>query len=163
MAADLLGDGNIKVTWVTGDSSVASVSAPTATELNGGVDLQERITRDGLGIEPEQEAVDNTSLASRKETEDAGTVKESIELTYKRAESSGDDTAYNTLAPGTLGFLAVRRNLPHETAWAAGQEAEIYPVRCGERRRQPPELNTPQTIVQKMFNHTAGDSNATVA
>jgi hypothetical protein len=163
MAADLLGDGNIKCTFVTGDDAIASVSAPTAVELNGGVDLQERITRDGLGIEPEQEAVDNTSLASRKETEDAGTVKESIELTYKRAESSGDDTAYNTLAPGTLGFLAVRRNRPHEEAWEAGDEAEIYPVRCGERRRQPPELNTPQTVVQKMFNHTAGDSNATVA
>jgi len=163
MAADLLGDGQIKVTFVAGESSVASVSAPTAAELNGGVDLQERITRDGLGIEPEQEAVDNTSLASTKETEDAGTVKDSVELTYKRAQSSGDDTAYNTLAPGTLGFLAVRRNRPHAEAWEAGDEAEIYPVRCGARRRQPPELNTPQTVIQKLFVHSESDDNATVA
>lgn len=163
MAADLLGDGKIKVTYITGEGSVASVSAPTAAELNAGVDLQERITRDGLGIEPEQEAVDNTSLASRKETEDAGTVKDSVELTYKRAQSSGDDIAYNTLVPDGLGFLAVRRNLDHETAWVAGQEAEIYPVRCGARRRQPPELNTPQTVIQKLFVHSESDDNATVA
>jgi hypothetical protein len=163
MAADLLGDGNIKVTFVAGSGAVASVTAPLASALNGGTDLQERMTRDGLDIDPDQEAVDNTSLASTKETEDAGTVKESIELTYKRAQATVDDTAYNTLVPGQLGFLAIRRNMAHATAWAAGQEAEIYPVRCGARRRQPPRINEPQTVKQKMFNHTAGDDNATVA
>jgi hypothetical protein len=160
MAADLLGDGNVKVTFVL---AVASISAPTAAELNGGTDLQERITKEGLGIEPDQSAVDNMSLASRTETEDAGTTKYEIELTYKRAEQSADDTAYNTLVPNQLGYLAVRRNKANEDPWVAGDEAEVYPVRCGTRRRQPPELNTPQTVMQKLFNHTSGDDDATVA
>lgn len=160
MAADLLGDGNVKVTFVL---TLSSITAPSAAQLNAGTDLQERITKEGLGIEPDQSPVDNMSLASRTETEDAGTTKYEIELTYKRAEESVDDIAYNTLVPNQLGFLAVRRNLPNEDAWAAGQEAEIYPVRCGTRRRQPPELNTPQTVMQKLFNHTSGDDDATVA
>lgn len=160
MAADLLGDGMVKVTFCL---SIASVSAPTAAELNAGTDLQERITKEGLGIEPDQSPVDNTSLASRAETEDAGTTKYEIELTYKRAQEAADDVAYNTLVPGQLGYLAVRRNRPHEEPWEAGDEAEIYPVRCGTRRRQPPELNAPQTVVQRMFNYSEGDPDAVVA
>jgi hypothetical protein len=158
--ADLLGDGNVKVTFVL---TVADTSAPAAAELNAGTDLQEYITKDGLAIEPEQAAVDNTSLASRTETEDAGTTKYSIEFTVKRQDTDLGDVGYNTLAPGQLGYVAIRRNLPHEDAWAAGQAAEVHPVRCGTRRMQPPALNTPQTFVSKLFNHTSGDPDAVVA
>lgn len=160
MSADLLGDGNVKVTFVT---TLSSISAPTATQLNAGVDLQEFITKEGLNIKPDQASVDNTALASRSETEDAGTVKHEIALTYKRKEQAVDDIAFNTLVPRTLGWLAVRRNLANETAWAALQEAEIYPVRCGTYMRQPPKLNEPQVVEQKMFNHEAADTEAVVA
>lgn len=158
--SDLLGDGNVKVTFAL---AVASIGAPTAAELNAGTDLQEVLTKEGLDIKPDQSAVDNTSLASRSETEDAGTTKYEINLTWKKQEDLVDDVAYSALVPGTLGFLAVRRNLPHETAWAATQDVEVYPVRCGAFMRQPPKLNEPQTVEQKMFNHTQPDTEATVA
>lgn len=161
--ADLLGDGNIKATFVAGDGAIANISGPTAAELNGGVDLQTVITKEGLDISPEQAAVDNTALSSRAETEDAGTVKYTINLTYKRQQATVDDIGWTTLVPGTLGYLAVRRNMAHETAWAAGQEVEVYPVRCGTRNRQAPRLNEPQTVQQRMFNHTEADSDAVVA
>lgn len=160
MAADLLGDGNVKATFAL---SVASISAPTAAELNAGTDLQTVITKEGLDISPEQAAVDNTALSSTAETEDAGTVKHEITLTYKRKQNSGDDIGFNTLVPGTLGYLAVRRNLAHGTSWATGQEVEVYPVRVGTYMRQPPKLNEPQTIEQKLFVHEAADDTATVA
>src|SRR3954467_3391545 len=105
--ADLLGDGNVKVTFCL---TIANISAPTAAELNAGVDLQEWITKDGLGISPEQASVDNTALASRDETEDAGTVKYGIELTVKRKEDEVNDTGWDTLTDRQLGYLAVRRN-----------------------------------------------------
>jgi hypothetical protein len=158
--ADLLGDGNVKVTFCL---TIANISAPTAAELNAGVDLQEWITKDGLGISPEQASVDNTALASRDETEDAGTVKYSIELTVKRKEDEVNDTGWDTLTDRQLGYLAVRRNLPHETAWAAGQKGEVYPVRCGRPNMQPPELNAAQRFVSKLFNHTTADADVTVA
>lgn len=158
--ADLLGDGNVKVTFCL---TVADISNPTAAELNAGVDLQTVITKDGLNIAPEQAAVDNTALASRDETEDAGTVKYSLELTVKRQEDPDDDIGWNTLTDRQLGFLAVRRNRAHEEDWEADDPAEIYPVRCGRPNMQPPELNAAQRFVSKLFNHTAPDTAASVA
>jgi len=158
--ADLLGDGNVKVTFVL---AVANVSLPTATELNGGTDLQTVITKEGLDIKPDQASVDNTALASTSETEDAGTTKYEITLTWKRQQATVDDIGYTTLVPGTLGYLCVRRNKAHDSSWAADDEAEVYPVRCGARMRQAPKLNEPQTVDQKLFNHTQADTEATVA
>ncbi|OLT24419.1 hypothetical protein BJF79_13840 [Actinomadura sp. CNU-125] len=160
MAADLLGDGNVKVSFVL---TVANIAAPTATELNGGTDLQEYITKEGLEISAEQTPVDNTALASVAETEDAGTTKYEITLTYKRKALTADDVAFTTLVPGTLGYLCVRRNKAHTTAWAASDEVEVYPVRVGSYMRQPPALNEPQTVQQRLFNHEAPDTEASVA
>lgn len=158
--SDLLGDGNVKVTWVL---AIPTISAPIAATLNGGVDLQTLITKDGLSIEPEQSPVDNTSLASRDETEDAGTLKYSLELTVKRQETPVDDVGWNTLVDRQLGYLVVRRTLAHETAYAAGQEVEVYPARCGRPRMMPPALNEAQKFAVKLFNHTSPDTRATVA
>lgn len=158
--ADLLGDGNVKVTFCL---TVADIHNPTAGELNAGVDLQTVITKDGLNIAPDQASVDNTSLASRDETEDAGTVSYSIELTVKRQDTTLADVGWNTLTDRQLGYLAVRRNRPHEDDWEAGDPAEIYPVRCGRPNMQPPELNAAQRFTSKLFNHAAADSQATVA
>ncbi|MBN6054514.1 hypothetical protein JYK22_21410, partial [Nonomuraea sp. RK-328] len=158
--ADLLGDGNVKVTFAL---TIADISAPTAAECNAGVDLQTVITKDGLNISPEQAAVDNTALASRDETEDAGTVKYSIELTVKRQDTTLTDIGWNTLTDRQLGYLIVRRDRDHEDAYAAGQPVEVYPVRCGRPNMQPPELNAAQRFVSKLFNHTAPDTQAVVA
>lgn len=158
--SDLLGDGNIKVTWLP---TLSDIHNPPAAELNAGQDLQTVLTKDGLDIQPEQASVDNTSLASRDETEDAGTVKYSLELTYKIQEDPVDDIGTNTLVDRVKGFLAVRRNRPHEEPYEANDPVEIYPSRCGRPRRQPPALNTPQTAKVKLFNHTTADSAAVVA
>jgi hypothetical protein len=90
-------------------------------------------------------------------------VKYTIELTVKRKETSVEDIGWNTLVDRTLGYLVVRRNLPHETAYVAAQSVEVYPVRCGRPNMQPPELNAAQKFVSKMFNHSTSDANAVVA
>lgn len=159
MSQDLLGDGNIKVTVCL---TLSSTSSPPATELNAGVDIQELLTKDGLGISPEQAAVDTTSLASRSETERGGTAKHPTELTYKRKVLEANDIAFNTLTPGIDIYLAVRRNKAHETAWAADDDAEIYPLQCGIYKRQPSALNEVQKVVQTMFNHTDASTEAVV-
>lgn len=158
--ADLLGDGNVKVTYVV---TLSSITAPTATQLNAGVDLQTVLTKEGLDISPEQSPVDNTNLASTSETERAGTTKYTINLTVKRQVASVDDIGYNTLVEGQDGYLVVRRNLAHGTAYAAAQTVEVYPVQCGVQKDQPPKLNEPQTFMIQLFNHTAPDTRATVA
>ena len=158
--ADLLGDGNIKLTVV---STLSSKSSPTATQLNAGIDIQAYVTKDGLDIKVDQSAVDNTALASRAETEDAGTTKYDASLTYKKQDTTLGDVAFNALSPGDLIWLAIRRDRANETAWAAGQPAEIFPARCGAYMRQPPKLNEPQLIEQKMFIYEQPDTEAVVA
>ncbi|HEY9523702.1 MAG TPA: hypothetical protein VIR33_10715 [Thermopolyspora sp.] len=158
--SDLLGDGNVKVSFVL---TIADVSNPTVAELNAGVDLQTLITKEGLDITADQSAVDNTALASRDETEDAGTVKYSIELTVKRQEAEADDVGWTTLTDRQLGYLAVRRDQAHENNYAADDPVEVYPVRCGRPRMDPPALNAAQTFKVKLFNHTRADTDATVA
>lgn len=158
--ADLLGDGNVKVTFCL---TLSNIAAPPAAECNAGVDLQTVITKDGLNISPDQSAVDNTALASRDETEDAGSVKYGIELTVKRQDTSIADIGWNTLVDRQLGYLVVRRNIAHETAYTAGDPVEVYPVRCGRPNMQPPELNAAQKFVSKLFNHSTADSDALVA
>ncbi|WP_431903631.1 hypothetical protein [Nonomuraea sp. bgisy101] len=158
--ADLLGDGNVKVTYCL---TLSSTSNPLASELNAGIDLQMLLTKDGLGIEPEQAPVDNTALGSRSETERGGTSKYAINLIYKRKKLVANDTAFTALVPKQDGFLAVRRDRDHEIPWTAGDPAEIYPIECGIRKRQPPVLNEPQRVAQQMFNHEDSDTEAVVA
>lgn len=157
---DLLGDGNVKVTVCL---TLSSTSNPPATELNAGVDIQTLLTKDGLGLEPDQNSVDNGSLASRSNTSRAGTATYPINLTYKRKVLEADDVAYNTLTPKLDVLLAVRRNKAHELPWAAGDPAEIYPVQCGIYKYQPPVLDEVQKVMQQMFNHTDPVTEATVA
>ncbi|MFI6813772.1 hypothetical protein ACIBG7_15230 [Nonomuraea sp. NPDC050328] len=156
---DLLGDGMVKVTVCL---TLSSISSPPAAELNAGIDIQMLLTKEGLGVTPEQASVDTTALGSRSETERGGTAKHPTELTYKRKKLEADDIAFNTLTPKTDIILAVRRNKDHELAWAAGDPAEIYPLECGIYKRQPPVLNEVQKIVQTMFNHSDADTEAVV-
>lgn len=163
MATDLLADGYIKVTWVPG--ALADVSNPTLAELTaaGAVDLQWFITKDGLDFKPDTAAVDNTALASTAETEDVGMDSYANALTCKRKEDPTADLAYNTLVRGAVGTIVIRRNLPEATPYAANQDVETYPSRCGLPALQPPAKNAPQTFTVKLFYYTVGDQRATVA
>ncbi|WP_214327845.1 phage tail tube protein [Nonomuraea sediminis] len=157
---DLLGDGMIKVTIC---ATLSSVSNPPASELNAGIDIQDYIMKDGLGIEPDQASVDNTSLASKSDTERAGTPSYKIEIMGKRKKPPTPDVGYNTLAPGQDVYCAVRRNKDNALPWVAGDEAEVYPVETGIRQKQQTARNEVQKFKSKLFNHTDADIDAVVA
>jgi hypothetical protein len=163
MSQDLLADGNLKVTWVPG--TPADISNPTIAELTGGgaVDLQWYLTKDGLAMKPDTAGVDNTALASKEETQDAGMSSFDNSVTFKRKLNSGEDVAYNTLTDGAVGTLVVRRTLPEATAYAATQEVEVYPSRCGRPQLLDPEKNAVQKVTVKLFNYAVGDQRAVVA
>lgn len=163
MATDLLADGYIRVTWVPG--TLADISNPTVAELTaaGAVDLQWHITKDGLDLKPDSAAVDNTALASTEETQDVGMSSHDNAVTFKRKEDPLADVAYNTLTHRAVGTLVVRRNLPEATPYAAGQEVETYPSRCGLPQHVAPEKNSAQKVTVKLFNYAPSDTRATVA
>lgn len=136
--ADLISDGNTKVSWVT---SIAALSAPTAAELNAGLDWSNRLTPDGLKTDPTTADVNTSSLASQFDTNVPGRRSYVCEITFKRGSTPLEDQPYTTLAYNVSGYLVVRRGVAYATAYATGDKVEVYPVTCGELQNIAPVAN----------------------
>lgn len=160
--ADMLSDGNVKVSFVP---AVANIGAPTVTELTaaGAVDLECRITADGLDVSADEDTIDNSKLCDVENYEEPGRIKHSIELTITRADIEETDTPYETIKRGTKGFLAIRYGIPHDTAYAAAQDIQIYTIRAGAQRYVKPEANSTVRYQQKMFVNGPSELDAVVA
>jgi len=158
--SDVIVDGKTRVYWVP---SISNISAPTVAELDAGLDFTQRITPDGLTVTPETASVDNSNLASTFNTERAGRRGFTVELTCKRGDTPTDDLPWTTLTYKETGFLAVRRILPYETDWTAGQETEVYPVECGEPQQTPPAPNEVAKFMSPLKLTSDPDTRAVVA
>lgn len=139
--ADIPVDGKTRVYWVP---TISNIAAPTVAELNAGLNLTYRITRDGLmGFEPTTAKVDLASLGDTFDIVSAGTDSfGDTGLRLKRQTPVAGDTVYTTLVKGATGYIAIRRDVDRDTAWTAAQLCEVYPVTCGRRKRLAPEQNT---------------------
>ena len=158
--ADIYVDGNIRVSWVT---TISNIAAPTVAELNAGILLTDKVTADGLvGFEADTADVDTTSLASTFNTKGVG--RDSFEGTMLRLKKQdGTDTVFNTLTRGTLGYVVIRRDLPFDTAYAAAQKCEVFPVVCGRERNLAPEENTVRRYEMPTKVRLAPELRATIA
>lgn len=144
----LVHDGMYKVTWV---ATIADLDAPTVAELTAGtvIELECQLTPDGLGREASDETVDTSRLCSVFTTMQVGRTSFDVSVTLVRLDESVvgvDDDAYHNLTKGTRGFLVVRDNLSSNTAYASGQELEVYPVQCGTRSKANPAANELMTF-----------------
>nr|BFD90714.1 hypothetical protein KitaXyl93_20740 [Kitasatospora sp. Xyl93] len=157
---DLISDGKTRATWA---ASIANPNAPTAAECNGGIDLTVRLTPDGLKVDPTTADVDTSSLASTFDTAEVGRVKYDAELTVKRGTTPAEDLPYSTLVYGVHGYLVIRRGLDFATAYAAGQQVEVYPMVCGERQNKAPAANEVMKFMVPLKVTTAPSTNALVA
>ena len=158
--SDLINDGMTKVVWA---STIASIAAPTTTELNAGSDFTTRVTPDGLKLDPSTADVDTSSLASTFDTKTVGRVGFDVELTFKRGTTGGEDLPYTTLKYGVSGYLVVRRGVAYATAWAASQKCEVYPITCGEPQNVSPAANEVMKFTSPMCVTSAPSTAATVA
>src|SRR5215470_9264586 len=120
-------DGRVAVDWC---SSIATISAPTLTELNAGQRLETFITPDGLSITPTTGSVDAGNLGSKANAARAGRIGWAIKITFHHDGVS--DVAWNLLPYQTDGFLVVRRGIDRTTAFASGQKLAVYACEAGE-------------------------------
>ncbi|HEX7160405.1 MAG TPA: hypothetical protein VF223_04120 [Trebonia sp.] len=122
--------------------SIANIAAPTVAELNAGTRVSAVMTADGLvGFEAETADVDNSSIESTFDTKTIG--RASYTGTMLRCKKqTGTDTVFDLLVRGTDGYIVIRRDVPSDTAFAAGQKVEVYPGIAGETRFLPPEPNS---------------------
>lgn len=122
--ADVLSDGNIRVSWVP---TIANINAPTAAELNAGTRMDTVMTPDGLRTPFDAADVDNSKLSSTFDTAQVGRRNVKPGVTYIRQLPR---VLENILVYQAVGNLVVRRETTAATAFAAAQKVEVYPVQC---------------------------------
>lgn len=157
--ADALADGNVRVYSVP---SIANIAAPTTAELNTGTQLDTLMTPDGLiGFEADTAAVDNAKLSSTFNTQQPGRASwNGVALRFHR--QTGTDTVRNTLIRGYSTNIVIRRGgVASTTAWAAGQNVEVYPVTCGQRKILAPAQNETEKYEVPLFPSSQPNDSAT--
>jgi hypothetical protein len=138
--ADIIVDGQV---WVAFVPTIANVNAPTAAELNAGTELHDTLVAGGMeGFEASTGEVDNTSFGSRFDTRMPGVSSYSgTRLILKK--QSGTDTVFVALTTfATSGYLVTRFGKDKDTAVAASDKVNVYPVTTGDWDYMAPERNS---------------------
>ncbi len=156
--ADIIGDGMVKVGWVT---TLSSLTSPTAVQITAGVDLESFLTEDGLGIDESTAKVDTSALNSTFSTERIGRGACDIELTFKH-QGLGN-VPWTTFATRPSGYLVVRYGVAATTDWAAAQRVDIYTVKAGDRHHVAAASNEVAKFTVPLYLTTAPSYAATVA
>ena len=156
--SDLFDDGNTRVSFVP---SIATISAPTTTELNAGTALESYITPAGLQIKASTATVDTSNLASTFTTQGVG--RRSFTITVEMKRQTPTDTAYNLLPYRTSGYLVVRRTKTSTTPWTSGDVIEVYPVTTGEPELAPPAANEVAKFTSSMMVTSDPSTRAVIA
>jgi hypothetical protein len=123
----LMFPGTGKVRWVP---TLSSVTAPTAVQINAGIDLTPWLRQDGLNRSITGALTDVADARDTFDRTDLGTYSATLEVTFLRDSVAGADTAFSTLQRGTRGFFIVA---PFGWAGAAttataGDRCEVWPA-----------------------------------
>lgn len=156
--ADMLNDGNIKVTYVP---TIDDISAPTTAELAAGVELECLITT--LAPSIDEETVTVPKLCETITAQAPGRTSYAWGLTMVRKDEPAEDVGWTTLIRGTTGYLVLRFGVPYETAYADGDQVQVYPGKAGERMDQQPENNGATLFLSNWYVGAQPDLDAVVA
>lgn len=122
-----IGPETVEISYV---ATIAVPTAPTAAELNAGVDLTAFVVPGGLDLPFPGETVDASDLSSRQRKQAPGMYGGNEgTLTFHRDKVFANDTAWVTLPPGTDGFFVVApRGLATPGTFAIADRVDIYPM-----------------------------------
>ena len=137
--------GRSEIAWVT---TIAVAGAPTAAELNAGVDLT-AFVREMPTIPRATNLSDNTDISSTFESRNIGTRGgDVVDVIVKRFTTTATDTAYTTLAEDTAGFLIVaRKGLAATGTFAVADEIDIFPGTVSSLEDGTPGRNDIDTAI----------------
>jgi hypothetical protein len=141
--ADYGFDGMIKVSFVP---AIASLAAPTVTELNAGTSLEGRLTADGLNTGAETAEVDTSKLNSVSNSAVPGRRTFAVSVKYVRGDGVNDKAVEAALVYGAKGFLVIRRDKLSTVAWTAADKVEVYPVAVRQPNPDAPAANALQAV-----------------
>ncbi len=147
-------DGNVAV-WLV--PAIADTTAPKLTELNaaGAVDISCYLTSDGYTTSLDQQVISDERLCSTETFEQPGRVSRTLSVTYIDNTNSPNESTSNkakdTLVPGSVHYVVVRRGKAFDTAFAVGDKVTVTPVKAGEYDDVAPEANSVLKTTQKLF------------
>ena len=144
-------DGNVKIVFVP---TLADPAAPKATELAGAgvIDLSCYLTSDGWTPGLDEQVISDDRLCSTQTFEQPGRSSRNLGIKYvENPGSATDNQAFDTLTPGTSGFLVERRGKSKDAAFAAADSVNTWPGTAGQYDPQPPEANSVLKVAQKWF------------
>jgi len=120
-------EGKTDVWWVV---TIASKTAPTAAEINAGVNLTSFVAKDGVATNFNKNNVDSATIAESFNSQIVGSFGSDLELTMFRDDTA--DTAWNLCVYGTNGFVVLRRGVTSGTTAVAAQKVEVFPAQMHE-------------------------------
>ncbi|MGG5257458.1 hypothetical protein [Phycicoccus avicenniae] len=147
-------DASLRV-WVV--TSLANPAAPiVSSEINAGttIDASCYLTN-GFNPDANTATISDDRLCLAQVLEDMGTTTwsiDDIEYIYDvQNAASVSNKLYAGLPQGASVFLVARYGMSVDTAPAAGQKVDVFPVKVGPGRKLPPERNTKGRVRQKPF------------
>ena len=146
-------DGNVAV-WLA--PAIADTTKPKLTELGAtAVDISCYLTSDGYTTSLDQQVVADERLCSVETFEQPGRVTRTLSVIYIDNTNSPNESTSNkakdTLVPGSVHYVVVRRGKAFDEPFAAGDKVTITPVKAGEYDDMPPEANSMLKTGQKLF------------
>lgn len=132
-------EGNSKVVFV---ETLIAPGAPTVAEVTGGLDVSNFLMGGQWQPGADQAKGDDRRHGSKETFEQLGRTKRTIaNLVYggdpQAAPAAPDNEAYETLVEGTTGYFLHRLGLDVDTAAAATQKWNVYPVELGAQVDTP--------------------------
>ena len=153
-------DGNVKVVFVP---TIANPKVPTLVELNAtsALDITCGVTGGGFTTSTDVQTLTDERLFSTQTFEDVGTFTYAIDdveyiITPQDSTTTGENKIYNTLVPGSTGFIVVRYGKAFDAAFATGDVVDVYPVKWGPQVKSAPERNTKLRAKQKPYTIAPG-------
>ena len=151
--------GKTELFWVT---TISNTAAPTAAELNAGVDLS-TFVRNMPDIPRTLNLVDVATIDSKFEKRQVGT-RGGDQITLEILRDDSADTAYTTLAEDTVGYLVLgRKGIATAGTWAASDEADVFTCTVGSVADGTPGRNDPDHAIVSMVVTADPNRGVTVA
>lgn len=136
-------DGNIRTVIVT---TVVDPYAPTAAELNAGVDISCYLTPGGFALTTDQGTITDERECSTQTFGQPGRKTYGLTVTGIDNTNSTNETEYNELVDalpeGGQRYAYRRRGLAHDAAFAADQSVTVVPFVAGVRQEVASEANS---------------------
>lgn len=130
-------------------TDIADVSAPTMAELASIVDLSCDVQSGGVDLGVSTAVIDAASICSAFVSQGLGRVTVSPQLTFWRYKQP-EDTAWELVEKGKLGWLLIRTGVPSDTPLANGQMVTLAYIEMSEPAPQFPGGDTLTTFTSNL-------------